>query len=86
MYAAAQQQSAPTAAFPLWEQGELSSADKDIGFDADMALFAVHFGFVTMFAPVSPTLPLLAFGLGLVLVRATLFRLLFVQRVRIAIL
>jgi len=59
---------------------ELRRPDHQLGFDADMALFALHYGFVTCFAPVSPTLPLLALILGLVLIRSTIFRALFVQR------
>ena len=56
--------------------------DYQKGLDDHISQFAIQYGFVVGFSPCMPALALLAFALDLLMIRAVLFRAVFVQQVR----
>ena len=55
--------------------------DYQKGLDDHISQFAIQYGFVVGFSPCMPVLALLAFALDLLMIRAVLFRAVYVQQV-----
>lgn len=62
----------------------MQERDHELALDDDMFVFAIQFGFLVSFGCAAPCLALLGFLIDLVLVRASVFKMLYVQRREVA--